>query len=1139
MKKLLISLSKVIPSPKTDLKMKISLSLMLMAMLSMHANDLLGQGKKINLTLENVPLSRVFDEIESTTEYRFIYKIEDVDVTQRISISSKRDSITEFLDKLFSETGTDYNITKTRIYLKKREIGSDSLDGTGASNPQQSINGTVKDSGGVPLPGASIVVPGTGIGVVTDFDGAFSLTVPNDATTLEVSYVGFKKQMVNIDGRTDYDIVLESDTSNLDEVVVVGYGTQKRVDITGSVSSVKVQEIDRTAFTSPEQLLQGRVAGVQLSNVSGNPGGQQRVNIRGIGSLQGDNQPLYVIDGIPVSNTDPSQTPRAKFGNANVTNPLALISPNDIESIEVLKDASSAAIYGSRATNGVILITTKKGSAGKTRISVNAYSGTQFRFEPIEIASTEQYLLVQNEVRTNFNNDNGLSPGDVAFLEPLTDPRTPGQGDTDWIGLITRPRASISDVNVSLSAGNEKTKLYTSFGYFNQEGIINTSRFQRISTNLNVEHKISDSFTFGNSLIGSYSLNNRVVSHGGIDLFSDSREQRPFDTPFDEEGNYNVGGSPDLLRNNGVRGIQESDSDYRSYRLIDNAFLEYRTPLEGLTYRGSVGVDVGLFHDRVFWTRDFRFAVGDGGQLTDSRNISVKTLINNQLTYSSSIGKLNYEVTAVHAFEKFRIDRTFIEGIGFPFESNGSLATATSVRTSTFATPPGVGNAIGENAIESYIGRATMEYDDRYLLNLAIRRDGSSQFAEGQKYGNFPSVSAGWRFSNESFFPKDHFINDGKLRLSWGTTGSVNGVGDFASLAIFSGGFSYDNQEGALVTQLGNDLLTWERSTQTNIGIDLAFLKNRVQLSFDYFNRITDDLLFDRPIIATSGFTSVTQNVGELKNSGIELELTTTPVSTDDFNWEINFNFSSVKNELTELPGGEDIPASAFHILREGESIGSFFLLRQLGVYQTDGEVPQSLFDQGVRAGDVIYQDVNGDGNINVDDRLVVGNAFPDFFGGITNTLNYKGFDFTVFANFSVGNDIYAGWRADLDDFGNQWNKRVEYINNRWTGPGTSNTVPRAISNTVYNNQASTRYLEDGSFLRIRTITLGYTVPHEFLGPIGTLRLYVSAINPFTFTSYSGLDPETSDSLNNNTFGVDENSPPPLRTITAGLNINF
>ena len=1115
-------------------------TLLLSILFMMHSSYASSQNIKnvqISINQKDATLVEVFNQISNITKFNFTYSNSIYEKDEKFDAVYKKQSLEYVLIDLGKRAGFTFKVKNKDIMIAKAPLKVGFINSKFQENI---ITGIVSDVNGTPLIGASVIEKGSSNGVITDFDGKFEIEVKNENPVLEISFLGFIKQDIEVGNQTEFEIVLKEDESKLDEVVVIGYGKQNRRDVTGSIGSVKTDSIDKTSFTSTEQLLQGRIAGVQLSNVSGNPGGQQRVNIRGIGSLQGDNQPLYVIDGIPVSNTDPSQTPLAKFGQGNLTNPLALINPNDIESIEVLKDASAAAIYGSRATNGVILITTKKGKKGKSRISFNIYRGLQSLPKEIDVASTEQYLLIVNEARSNFNNQNGFSPNQVGFLDPIFDPRDPNQKDTDWIGTITNDVSPITDVGISLSGGDEKTKLFTSIGYFDQEGIIKTSRFRRLSTILNIEHKISPSLTLRNNLIGSYSVNNRVVSHGGISLLSDTREQRPFDTPYDDDGNYNVGGSPDLLRNNGIRGINESKSRYKSYRLINNINLEYKTPIKGLTYIGTVGVDVGLYHDYLFWTPNFRFAVGDGGQLVDSRNIATKSVINNQFIYKNTLGKLNYEITAIHAFEKFKLDRTFIEAIGFPFESNGSLATATSVRTSTFRTPPGVGNAIGENALESFIGRATLEYDNKYLLNLAIRRDGSSQFAEGKKYGDFPSISAGWRFTNEDFYSKNEILNDGKIRLSYGTTGSVNGVNDFASLPLVSGGFSYDGEQGAIVTQVGNDLLTWEKSSQFNVGTDLAFFNNRIELTFDYFNKITNDLLFDRPVVATSGFTSLTQNVGELKNTGIEIGLFTKPISNENFEWNLDIIFSHIKNEIVTLPDSEDINVGFAHILREGESIGSFFLLKQLGIYQNNDDVPSSLFEQGVRAGDIIYEDLNNDGLINADDRQIVGNAFPDFYGGITNTIRYKNFDFTIFSNFSVGHDLYANYRRGLDNFGNLFNKRVEAIENRWTGPGTSTTIPRAIANDVYNNQNSTRFLEDASFFRLKTLTIGYTIPFkETQNTFERLRIFLTANNLFTITNYSGLDPETSDSIENNNFGIDQRSAPLLQTFSIGFNINF
>lgn len=1092
---------------------------------------------RLTLDGEDLNVDEVFRQIEHKTPFVFSYNPYILTVVKPISFPKKEQSLADILTIVAKEAQLEFRRVNYNISVKKSADMKSMLP-----LEDRDIKGVVTDQqSGEPLIGATVKIEGTNLGSVTELDGSFAFSVPANTVAIVVTYSGYERKIVTLGDITYFEIALTPSMEALEEVVVIGYGTQKKANLTSSISKVDALEVDKVGFSGTDQLLQGRVAGVQLISASGNPGGQQRINIRGVSSLTGENRPLIVLDGVPLLTDDPSLTSLNKFGEANETSPLSLINPNDVASIEVLKDASASAIYGSRATNGVIIITTRKGNKERTNISVNAYTGIQSMPATIHTTGTEDYLKIRNEANANFNADYGLTPSDAGYLDPILDPRTADQEDTDWMSLITRDFAKISDFSLSAAGGTDKTDVYSSLGYFDQEGIIHTSRFRRFTTTFNVGQQISHSFSVRNNLSASYAVNNRVVSHGGINLLQGAIRQRPYDTPYDENGNYNEAGSGALVTNNGVQGINESDSDYRSYRIVENFSLDYQLPIKGLSYKTLLGLDFGVYHDQVFWTREFLYAQNDEGQFTDSRNIALRRLINNQLTYKGSQGRLNYTLTAVHAWEHFKINRSYLEGIGFPFDASGSLGTATSVRRTSFRlNDPTDGNNIGENAIESYIGRALIDFSGKYLLTFALRADGSSQFADGKKYGTFPSASVGWRVSDESFFTLKRVINNMKIRASWGKTGNVSGIDDFASLAIATSGYTYAEQEGATVVQVANDQLTWENTTQTDLGIDLGLLKNKLQIHLDYFDKYTTDLLIYKPVPSTSGFTTLIQNLGAIRNRGVELELFYTPVHQKDFRWDLDFNVSQLKNRVERLPDGEDINPNFANIIREGESLPSFFLLKQTGIYQTNEEVPANLYEDGVRAGDVMYEDVNEDGLIDDSDRQVVGNAFPELYGGMTNTLSYKNVDFSVFANFSFGNELFLNPRDGASSLNGTSNFSVDVVNNRWTGAGTSNSVPRAIAFNTWNDQNSTRFLESGSFVRIKTVTLGYNLPLNKLKYFTKLRVYASAMNLFTFTNYTGFNPEASDFLETETFGLDEfNSPPALRTFTLGINANF
>ena len=1150
--KKVFKLKKVTSFPlKFDLKMKLTTLLLIVSLFQLQATESYAQKTKVTLNLEKVSLENVLNKIESLTEFKFFFNYNEFNYEKIVSVNAKKERISSILKRLFKGSNISFQVIDKQIVLNSKKVVKEDKEEETTIFKQQGfiVNGTIVDNNGQPLPGANVLEKGTTNGAQTDFDGNFSLTVADENSVLIVSYIGFSTQEVNVNNQSTLTISLKEDAAKLDEIVIVGYGTQNERRVTTSISSINLDETEKAGLISADAIIQGKVSGVQIAATSGNPGGQQRINIRGIGSLQGDNLPLIVIDGIPISNSDPSSSLNGVFGSVNNQSPLALLNPNDIERMDILKDASATAIYGSRGTNGVIIITTKKGKAGKSKVSVSSYRGIQFAPEKIETANVALWLEVNNEARSNLNADNGLTTGDPGFLAPLTDALPAGQTEEyDWTGGITNSSSLIQDHNISINGGNDKTKYYTSLGYFEQEGWFRTNRFRRYSTKLNIEHRFNDKVKFGVNLIGNHSINNKVASHeGGLRLLVRSLEQRPVDNAFLPDGSYAIGG-PDVRRHNGVEVIDNQDAKYNTYRGIFSAFAEYK-PFTGFTYKPSLNVDYGTYHDNTY--RGFSHPRGRGikGQVLDSRNILTNVLIENLFSYAKSWGDLDLKVTAGHSYQKQSLETSLIDARTFPSPAFRAISSSAIQIASGFKT---------ENALDSYLGRLSGTLKDRYFLDVAFRRDGSSKFADGKKYGNFPSASLGWVVSREPFFGESKTFNFLKLRASYGVTGSTSSIGDYSSLALSSGGANYLGASGLSSTQLPNPELTWEQSTSYNFGINIGLFEDRIKLTADYYTRDTDDLLYNKPVHSTTGFTSFAENIGSMTNKGFEFAINAGIIQTDDFSWDLGFNISTTENELTALVGDAPIPLS-YNVLQVGESIGSLYLLKQTGIYQSDSEVPASLSALGIRAGDVIYEDVNNDGLITPEDRQVVGNPFPDFFGGVNTSVRYKNIDLSISTTFSSGNDIYAAWRSGgfingsggittaagfeglgFADFG--VSKVV--AENRWTGSGTSNTTPRAIASGTaasHNNQASTRWLEDGSFFRVKNITLGYTLPQAVLDKllIDKLRIYVTGSNLFTFTKYSGYDPEASESADPRTFGVDFLTAPPLRTVTLGLNLNF
>ena len=960
---------------------------------------------------------------------------------------------------------------------------------------KKNVNGTIVDKDGNPLIGVTIFEKGTDNGCITDFNGQYQLSLSNRDAVIVISYVGYKTQELKGDQLVE-KIVLEEDAVALDELVVVGYAVQKKKELTGSTSSLKASDKKLSVTTSLDQMMQGNLSGVNITNASGMPGGAVRVSIRGVGSINGSNEPLFVIDGIPVSNSDNSGV-NGRFGGS-VQNPLSMLNPNDIESIDVLKDAAATAIYGSRATNGVVMVTTKRGKKGqRTTVNLSASYGLQSLPKEIEMADSDLYLTVRNEAVNNYNTQNNLKPGDNLYKTLEVNPR-PGQPDTDWIDLITHDQAAVQNYEVSVSSGSEKTRFYSSLGYFAQEGIILTNRFRRYSLRTNVDHDISNAFQTGVSIALSKTINNRVPNDNvGNGIFTRSIEQRPFDVPFKEDGRYMIGGV-DIPRHNGIQVLNEQKSKNEWYRVLANAYLTIKL-LEGLEYKLSLSGDIRYSNDYLKLTKDHPYG-SPKGEITDYRSMMQNYLIDNTLTYTKQIKDFNFTALGGYSMQEINTDASSIVGKDFPSSQFDYINAAGRINSAS--------TTGGKNRLISTFFRLNMGYADRYLFTFSIRADGSSKFADGNQWGTFPSVSGAWRISNESFFPKDGIISDLKLRASWGMTGNQEGIGN---------------------------------SDQTNIGLDLSLFNDRVTVGMDYFIKNTKDLLYDRPLHTTTGFSSITQNIGSMRNTGFEFNVESHNIMNDRFSWDTQFNISTIKNKLTSLIDEKPIPVGN-HVLQVGQPIGSFYMYKMDGIYQDNQEVPEKLYAKGVRAGDIKYADKDNDGDLTPADKEIVGKPLPDFFGGLTNRFRYGNFDLTIFNTFSVGNDVYATGMGGIDAVGhNNYGMRKDIAANRWTGPGTNNSIPRAMIST-HNTQASTYLLHDGSYFKFKDVTLGYTLPSNLTQKlnISNMRVYLSAQNLWTISSYPGYDPEVSYSVNNSkTMGEDAMTVPQLRTFVCGFNLTF
>ena len=922
-----------------------------------------------------------------------------------------------------------------------------------------------------------------------------------------------------------YEVRLENDNMALDEVVVVGYGTQRRSLVTNAISQFKPTEENMRSVMSPSELLQGRIAGVSISTSSGNLGSAEKMSIRGSSSLSASNEPLYVIDGIPLSNNSASLY---SFGE-NMSS-LATLNLTDIESIEVLKDAASAAIYGSRATNGVVLITTKQGREGKSEVKVNyGFSITQFpNTGRREYVGSKQYVEVFNEGVDNYNRQNGFTVNSSGYVKPIRNPYG-DMPDTDWLDLITRLGQS-HYLDLSFSGGNAKTKYYLSGSYNYQEGVIKTNDISKVNLKSNINHEMFKWLKVGANISGNYLHNNRIPGADlGSTIIGRAVQQRPFDRPYKPNGDYYVGGTDELVFHNPMQILDEETAYIENMRYLGNFYATFKYK-DKFAFKSSVNTDITQIYDYTYYNENHPYGKGVGRIVDYNRTIK-NILVENFATYNDKFGDFSLSAMLGHSFQKVTTRSAKLDGSGFPSPSFDVVGVASSLDAYS--------GSLSNYAMESYFGRATFSYKDRYVLTATLRTDGSSKFARDNRWGWFPSVSLGWNISKENFMKDSD--TELKFRVSYGKTGNQEGIGSYAYQALMSGGYNYGNGSGIAVSTFGNRDLTWEKADQFDAGFDITLFKGRVNIMADAYYKKTKDLLYSTPIHSTTGVTSIISNIGSMRNIGAELTINT-HFNFGPLSWLSQFNIATNRNKLTELLG-DDKPISigANRALQVGKEVGAFYLFIMDGIYQYDGEVPAEQYAQGIRAGDVKWRDVDDNNLINDNDRQVIGSSNPYFSGGWNNTFRYKGVSLDVFFTYMYGNDVYAAWKINTSKLGHKNGVLAEEARNRWTGPGSTDLHPRSVSGDTNNTRNSDRWLEDGSFLRLRSLTLSYTFPEKISRRLAmkSLRVYFQGDNLWLATRYSGWDPEVSNNLDPRFMGVDNFSVPQPRMFCFGLNVTF
>ncbi|WP_298238973.1 TonB-dependent receptor [uncultured Algibacter sp.] len=1017
-----------------------------------------------------------------------------------------------------------------------------------SAQESKTVTGVVTSvTDGMPLPGVSILIKGTNKGTVTGFDGDFVLKVSN-SDILVFSYLGYKEQEVTVGNSSTINIILQEDLNSLEEVVVVGYGTVKKSDLTGSVASIKAADLVQSRSTSALEALQGRVAGVQVKLQSGEPGGAVNVSIRGVNSINGGSTPLYVIDGIQID-ADESDVATSTINNSGSFNPLSTLDPNDIESIEFLKDASATAIYGSRGANGVIIVTTKSGKSGKFSFTFRSSLGVSNAANEMNMLRAEQYiehrLSIEGDTSDYLNEDGSLL--DVSGLT-----------EYDWEeeGLRT---AFTQSHGVSMSGGNETTTFSASAGYYDEEGLLINNGFERLNGRMKVGHKFSDRFKADFNLSSTYTKTTGFTGSGGYrGVMRSLLIANPIPVPNSDVLDDQLNNSP-LDRIYGVDRNSTLSRNLMSLALTYNFTDKFSYKILGTSNTSESKGDE--FHDQTTQIgRDF----GSRGVL---RQVSTSALsVTNQLNYSFNINKNNrFKLLAAGELTKNVRENFLLDVGGFPFETTGINDIFIASTVLEKGTNRDVRNRI------SYLGRLNYNYKGKYFFTGSIRRDGSDALTEKNRFANFPSAALAWTVSKENFLKNSNVISNLKFRGGYGVTGNErieSGVSfsRFANVII-----ALDNVEtlGLIPARVSNPNLDWEITSQYNVGLDLGLFNDKINLTIDAYKKTTDDMLLDRPLSSQTGYFSRIENIGSLENIGMDLSLSTYNITTSKFSWKTDITVSHNKNEVTSLGiDGSIIPVTVGRAIIQdigrieaGQPIGSIYGFEFDGVYQLDdfvngesGELKpdvvtglQDVINPGsLKFKDQLTVDTDGDGIpdagdgvINDDDKTYIGNSNPDFFGGINNTFKFGNFDFNFFLEWQYGNEIFNQSRYNTEGQ-NLWNVRQDFYNNRWTPDNPTNEYPTIIRNNSTSNYTSSYFVEDGSYIRLANATLGYNLPTKVLNKIGfqSARLYVTGTNLKVWTKYTGYDPDVSSS-NRLLSGLDRSSYPRARTFTLGMNVSF
>ncbi len=1081
-----------------------------------YAENSHSQNARVSINKSNIRLEKILDEIESQTDYLFVYN-QEVNVNRKVSVKSKTMPVSEVLDNLFKNMGISYTMEGTHIVLTSK---SDELSGSSVNQELQTISGRVSDSMGEPVIGANVIVKGSTNGTVTDIDGNFTLEVA-PKSILHISYIGYLSKEVAVGNQKVINVVLLDDTKALDEVVVIGYGTQKKADLTGSVANVNAEKLNTQSNANIGQALQGKIAGVDIVSQGGTPGAGARIMVRGIGTLN-NASPLYIVDGMYMSGIDH-------------------INPNDIASIDVLKDASSAAIYGSRAANGVIIISTKEGSntEGKPIVDMSANIGVQKVSKQLDMLDAAGWAEVTSVARQ-------------AIGKPVLDMATDLQNkpDNDWQDIMFRP-AMMQNYNISVKGGSKYATYYTSLGYFDQEGIVKGTNYERFTLQSKNDYK-KGMFSAGTNIILSYNHDKPLHQESRGGMVGTILQSLPTLAKFDPEKVGGYGGTYGDVTNlpNPLGMIDDKlmnrYSDNMNVNVNIYAQLE---PIKGLKYKINLTPDFNYYRYKSYQNKyDFGLTQNSVTQLSEQMSRRRNVLVENLLSYDGTFGDHRISLLAGYTYQDNRYRFMSAYGENLPDGLEEIDASTTNRSNSGYS---------NRSVLTSILGRVFYSYKNRYLLTATIRRDGSSKFGQNKRYGNFPSFSVGWNIAEEHFMEELHWLDQLKLRGGYGKLGNQE-IDNYLYTSTITTGINYPDGNGGLIQgafpkDFANPDIKWESTEMTNVGLDVVALNSRLSLTADWYIKNTKDILLTVPIpISSGGANDPVRNAGKIRNKGFEFNLSWNDHLNQDLSYGVSVLGSFNKNEVVAMgTGSQAIWGGATNQnintckTMAGYPIGSYWLIPTDGYFNSAAEVESYSKDgakiqPNAQPGDIRFKDTNNDGTINDADRVYCGSPFPDFTFSVNGNVTWKNWDFALTFQGVTGNKIYNATRQTLEDVTKGTNFLASCLD-YWTPDNLNASHPRLTWDDPNRNTRaeSDRYLENGSYLRLRNLQLGYTLPRQWFGGVlERARIYANAENLFTITGYSGYTPDVNTS-SATARGFDNFIYPTTRVFMFGVNVTF